>query len=148
MKSKGRCIGKLAEEHLNIPKTRLLWLCCLCSALPTLQEELRIENRELRVEQKMSRSASPVPLLLLLVFVFFSGYVEAYKNYTVGDSLGWYDKLQKPDVNYQKWVAGKNFSLGDFLRKFFSKTLLSLFPQSISSIFLSAVDVSSLSGKN
>ncbi|KAF9592153.1 hypothetical protein IFM89_012582 [Coptis chinensis] len=51
-----------------------------------------------------------------LIFLSFSGsFVHAYKNYTVGDSLGWYDKLKKPTVNYQKWVAGKNFSLGDFL---------------------------------
>ncbi|KAK9273161.1 hypothetical protein L1049_017968 [Liquidambar formosana] len=54
-----------------------------------------------------------LPCTLLLLS--FSGSVEAYKNYTVGDSLGWYDNLQKPTVNYQKWVAGKNFSLGDFL---------------------------------
>lgn len=38
-----------------------------------------------------------------------------YKNYTVGDSLGWYDTLEKSKVDYQKWVAGKSFSLGDFL---------------------------------
>uniref|UniRef100_A0A0C9RQI8 TSA: Wollemia nobilis Ref_Wollemi_Transcript_25066_1100 transcribed RNA sequence n=1 Tax=Wollemia nobilis TaxID=56998 RepID=A0A0C9RQI8_9CONI len=41
--------------------------------------------------------------------------VEGYKNYTVGDALGWYDKLMKPTVNYAKWAEGKNFSLGDFL---------------------------------
>ncbi|KAA8544631.1 hypothetical protein F0562_022643 [Nyssa sinensis] len=52
---------------------------------------------------------------LLLLLLSFAGSVEAYKNYTVGDSLGWYDNLLKPNVNYQKWVAGKNFSLGDFL---------------------------------
>ncbi|KAI4385399.1 hypothetical protein MLD38_003430 [Melastoma candidum] len=40
---------------------------------------------------------------------------SAYRNYTVGDSLGWYDKSMKPAVNYQNWVSGKNFSLGDFL---------------------------------
>ncbi|CAA6657034.1 unnamed protein product [Spirodela intermedia] len=40
---------------------------------------------------------------------------EGYRNYTVGDSLGWYDKLKEPKVDYKKWVAGKNFSLGDFL---------------------------------
>ncbi|KAL6340717.1 hypothetical protein AAG906_014407 [Vitis piasezkii] len=68
------------------------------------------------MEQRMLRSGSAfLLLLLLLVFVSFSGYVEAYKNYTVGDSLGWYDNLHEPSVNYQKWVAGKNFSLGDFL---------------------------------
>ncbi|KAM5584785.1 hypothetical protein ABKV19_004245 [Rosa sericea] len=42
-------------------------------------------------------------------------YVHAYRNHTVGDSLGWYDNLQKPDLNYQKWAAANNFSLGDFL---------------------------------
>ncbi|KAM0997140.1 hypothetical protein ACFX13_007090 [Malus domestica] len=51
-------------------------------------------------------------LLLPLVIPSFSGIsgVEAYKNYTVGDSSGWYES-----VNYQKWVAAKTFSLGDFL---------------------------------
>ncbi|CAD5182492.1 unnamed protein product [Musa acuminata subsp. malaccensis] len=39
----------------------------------------------------------------------------AYKNYTVGDSLGWFDSLMKPAVDYQKWAAGKSFGLGDFL---------------------------------
>ncbi|CAK9147571.1 unnamed protein product [Ilex paraguariensis] len=51
----------------------------------------------------------------LCLLLSFSGSVGAYKNYTVGDSLGWFDNLEKPSVNYQKWVAGKNFSLGDFL---------------------------------
>lgn len=55
--------------------------------------------------------------LLVLISVYI-GSVEAYKNYTVGDSLGWYDTLEKPNVNYQKWVAGKTFSLGDFLSTF------------------------------
>ncbi|XP_057480088.1 early nodulin-like protein 18 [Actinidia eriantha] len=54
-------------------------------------------------------------LLLLLLCLFSSGSVEAYKNYTVGDSLGWFDNLLKPTVNYQKWAADKNFTLGDFL---------------------------------
>ncbi|CAI9106150.1 OLC1v1005225C1 [Oldenlandia corymbosa var. corymbosa] len=39
----------------------------------------------------------------------------AYKNYTVGDSLGWFDTLENPEVDYQKWAASKTFSLGDFL---------------------------------
>jgi hypothetical protein len=66
------------------------------------------------------RSCSVGLLFFILscsVLLSFSGSVEAYKNYTVGDALGWYDKLEKPSVNYQKWVAGKNFSLGDFLSK-------------------------------
>uniref|UniRef100_A0A5B7BTA1 Putative plastocyanin-like domain protein n=1 Tax=Davidia involucrata TaxID=16924 RepID=A0A5B7BTA1_DAVIN len=54
-------------------------------------------------------------LSCLLLLLSFAGTVEAYKNYTVGDSLGWYDNLRKPNANYRKWVAGKNFSLGDFL---------------------------------
>lgn len=56
----------------------------------------------------------PFSLFLLLSF---SGPVDAYKNYTVGDSLGWYDTLENPKVDYQKWVADKNFTLGDFLSK-------------------------------
>ncbi|XP_042485924.1 cucumber peeling cupredoxin-like [Macadamia integrifolia] len=52
---------------------------------------------------------------LFFALLSFSGSIEAYKNYTVGDSLGWYDKLQNPKVDYQKWVANKTFSLGDFL---------------------------------
>lgn len=41
--------------------------------------------------------------------------VEAYQNYTVGDSLGWYDNSTKPSINYSQWATAKNFSLGDFL---------------------------------
>ncbi|KAJ6755037.1 hypothetical protein OIU79_027621 [Salix purpurea] len=52
---------------------------------------------------------------LLLLLPSFLGSVGAYKNYTVGDSLGWYDATMKSNVNYQKWADGKNFSLGDFL---------------------------------
>nr|GMD69730.1 blue copper protein-like [Ipomoea batatas] len=51
----------------------------------------------------------------LFVVSRLSGSAVAYKNYTVGDSLGWYDTLEKSSVNYQKWVSGKTFSLGDFL---------------------------------
>ncbi|KAH9790302.1 Phytocyanin domain-containing protein [Citrus sinensis] len=52
---------------------------------------------------------------LLLRLLCFSGSAEAYKNYTVGDSLGWYDSQEKPAVDYQQWADAKNFSLGDFL---------------------------------
>ncbi|KDP36975.1 hypothetical protein JCGZ_08567 [Jatropha curcas] len=55
-------------------------------------------------------------LLLLLLLPFVSaGSVAAYKNYTVGDSFGWYDNTEKPNLDYQKWADSKNFSLGDFL---------------------------------
>lgn len=107
--------------------------CVLCSAL--LCPALLKLPEELGMEQRMLRSGSA--FLLLLVFVSFSGYVEAYKNYTVGDSLGWYDNLHEPSVNYQKWVAGKHFSLGDFLSKFSSNTLITnplSLPRSISGI--------------
>lgn len=60
---------------------------------------------------------------LLLRLLCFSGSAEAYKNYTVGDSLGWYDSQEKPAVDYQKWADAKNFSLGDFL----SKIILSVY---------------------
>ncbi|KAM1149583.1 hypothetical protein ACFX15_029647 [Malus domestica] len=63
--------------------------------------------------QRKSSCSSLCFLLLLLPLVFsFSGIsvVEGYKNYTVGDSSGWYAA-----VNYQKWADAKTFSLGDFL---------------------------------
>lgn len=41
--------------------------------------------------------------------------VAGYKNYTVGDDSGWFDKLEKSSVDYQKWASSKTFSLGDFL---------------------------------
>ncbi|XP_012447557.1 blue copper protein [Gossypium raimondii] len=56
-----------------------------------------------------------ITIVSCLVVLSCSGSVSAYKNYTVGGSLGWFDALEKPDVNYQKWADSKNFSLGDFL---------------------------------
>ncbi|KAE8696039.1 Detected protein of confused Function [Hibiscus syriacus] len=44
----------------------------------------------------------------------------SYKNYTMGGSLGWFETLEKPDVNYQKWADSNNFSLGDFLSNVWS----------------------------
>lgn len=74
------------------------------------------------MEQKKYR-ADLLPSAFIVVFFFLSlsgrSVVHAYKNYTVGDSLGWFDKLEKPAVDYQKWTVGKNFSLGDFLSKSF-----------------------------
>ncbi|KAI4308225.1 hypothetical protein L6164_031322 [Bauhinia variegata] len=64
------------------------------------------------MEQRKCYSELLFPCLLLLCF---TGSAKAYKNYTVGDSLGWYDNTEKPTVNYQKWASGKVFSLGDFL---------------------------------
>ncbi|XP_010247159.1 PREDICTED: blue copper protein-like [Nelumbo nucifera] len=65
-------------------------------------------------QRRIHRNLLAFFLFFVLIFTF-SVSVEAYKNYTVGDSSGWYDKLENPKVDYQKWVAGKNFSLGDFL---------------------------------
>ncbi|CAN4119783.1 unnamed protein product [Withania somnifera] len=67
------------------------------------------------MEQSIFNSKLSWPLLLVLILIYFSGSADAYKNYTVGDSLGWFDNLEKPQINYDKWVAGKKFSLGDFL---------------------------------
>lgn len=53
--------------------------------------------------------------VLSVAVIFGCVEVEGYTNYTVGDKLGWYDKLMKPGVDYAKWAEGKNFSLGDFL---------------------------------
>ncbi|KAL6284676.1 hypothetical protein ACE6H2_015605 [Prunus campanulata] len=69
----------------------------------------------MELQRKYCSNLFFVVVVLLLHSFFFSGSVDAYKNYTVGDSLGWYDNLKNPKVNYQKWVAAKNFSLGDFL---------------------------------
>lgn len=55
-------------------------------------------------------------MLIVMVFMMTSlGGVTGYKNYTVGGDLGWFDKLEKPTVDYQKWASSKTFSLGDFL---------------------------------
>ncbi|KAL8545024.1 hypothetical protein ACS0TY_005288 [Phlomoides rotata] len=54
-----------------------------------------------------------IPLLFLLVAR--CTWCDAYQNYTVGESLGWYDVLEAPKADYQKWASHKNFSLGDFL---------------------------------
>lgn len=72
------------------------------------------------MEHRRSSSWFLFPTLssLLIIFFTFFGSVESYKNYTVGDSLGWFDNLEKPTVNYEKWVGNKEFSLGDFLSKF------------------------------
>ncbi|KAL3850187.1 hypothetical protein ACJIZ3_012069 [Penstemon smallii] len=54
-------------------------------------------------------------LLLLLLLLEQDSVVEGYKNYTVGESFGWYDTLENPKLDYQKWASTKNFTLGDFL---------------------------------
>ncbi|XP_073136221.1 early nodulin-like protein 18 [Henckelia pumila] len=59
--------------------------------------------------------ASGLILFMIIFLQSFYGIVESYKNYTVGDSFGWYDTLENPDVDYEKWASSKNFSLGDFL---------------------------------
>lgn len=71
---------------------------------------------------KMENRAHKLCFLTLFCVSFFllsscTGVVEGYKNYTVGDSLGWYDSLENPKIDYQKWAAGKTFGLGDFLSK-------------------------------
>lgn len=64
---------------------------------------------------KQGRTSSGPIFSCLLLFFCLSGSAQAYKNYTVGDSLGWFDNTEKSSVNYQKWADSKEFSLGDFL---------------------------------
>ncbi|KAL0419485.1 UNVERIFIED_CONTAM: hypothetical protein Sradi_1362000 [Sesamum radiatum] len=54
-------------------------------------------------------------VVVIIILAWYWGGAEGYKNYTVGESQGWYDALENPNVDYQKWAANKNFSLGDFL---------------------------------
>ncbi|KAK4407481.1 hypothetical protein Sango_0329100 [Sesamum angolense] len=54
-------------------------------------------------------------VVVIIILAWYWGGAEGYKNYTVGESQGWYDALENPKVDYQKWAANKNFSLGDFL---------------------------------
>ncbi|KAL4578637.1 hypothetical protein LXL04_014764 [Taraxacum kok-saghyz] len=65
----------------------------------------------------MGQSKVLMAMLFFMVTVNINGRggVAGYKNYTVGDDLGWFDKLEKTTVNYQKWASSKTFSLGDFL---------------------------------
>ncbi|CAN0905301.1 unnamed protein product [Linum grandiflorum] len=77
------------------------------------------QSRKLGV--MMSRSSSSSIALLVQCYVVtmmmsvVRGGAVAYKNYTVGDSLGWYDISEKASADYQKWADSHNFSLGDFL---------------------------------
>lgn len=54
-------------------------------------------------------------LVIIIALQVCRSAAQGYKNFTVGDNLGWYDKLQNPKVDYQKWAADKKFSLGDSL---------------------------------
>ncbi|KAI4373636.1 hypothetical protein MLD38_011742 [Melastoma candidum] len=62
---------------------------------------------------------NPLVLIITVSYVSSSLFLPctyaSYHNYTVGDSLGWYDASMNPAVDYGNWVSGKNFSLGDFL---------------------------------
>ncbi|RID52258.1 hypothetical protein BRARA_H02870 [Brassica rapa] len=62
-----------------------------------------------------SSSASCFNVLLIMSLMVLSLSADAYKNYTVGESKGWFDIQERPSVNYQKWADSKSFSLGDFL---------------------------------
>ena len=66
----------------------------------------------------MRSSSSCVSVLLIVSLMLLSLSADAYKNYTVGGSTGWFDIQERPSANYQKWADSKTFSLGDFLSKF------------------------------
>lgn len=59
--------------------------------------------------------AATILFVVSFMIVVAAVPVQPYKNYTVGDSLGWYDALENPNVDYHKWASSHNFSLGDFL---------------------------------
>ncbi|KAL0757920.1 hypothetical protein Bca101_095588 [Brassica carinata] len=63
----------------------------------------------------MRSSSSCVSVLLIVSLMLLSLSADAYKNYTVGGSTGWFDIQERPSANYQKWADSKTFSLGDFL---------------------------------
>eukprot|EP00249_Psilotum_nudum_P001680 c14313_g2_i1 orf=251-1174(+) len=57
-----------------------------------------------------------------MVIWFFLGYcnfmqhnTSAYKTFIVGDEAGWVYPVLHPGVDYTRWAAGKQFSLGDHL---------------------------------
>ncbi|KAJ8750164.1 hypothetical protein K2173_014079 [Erythroxylum novogranatense] len=80
-----------------------------------MQHFLWLSSKKME-EENYRRSVSLVfHAFYFLLLLSVSGSVSAYKNYTVGDALGWYDSTEKSGVNYQKWADGKKFSLGDFL---------------------------------
>jgi len=83
-----------------------------------------------RMKQGRGRSSfHPMSSILssLLLFFCLSGSAHAYKNYTVGDSLGWFDNTENSNVNYQKWADTKEFTLGDFLSNSLTHTVSSSF---------------------
>ncbi|CAH8383937.1 unnamed protein product [Eruca vesicaria subsp. sativa] len=67
------------------------------------------------MSRSMRSSSSCVNVLLIVSFMLLSLSADAYKNYTVGGSTGWFSIQEKPSANYQKWADSKSFSLGDFL---------------------------------
>eukprot|EP00249_Psilotum_nudum_P002902 c16150_g1_i1 orf=584-1252(+) len=60
-------------------------------------------------------SASLFIWFFFCVFTLLLMTTTAYKNFTVGDDIGWVYPVLNPSVNYTKWAAGKEFSLGDYL---------------------------------
>ncbi|KAJ0235979.1 hypothetical protein HA466_0259970 [Hirschfeldia incana] len=63
----------------------------------------------------MGSSSSSVHVLVIVCLMVLCLSADADKNYTVGESKGWFDIQERPSVNYQKWADSKSFSLGDFL---------------------------------
>lgn len=64
----------------------------------------------------------------LLIFVAVAVPATTATDYTVGGSQGW-----TSGVNYNSWASGKNFIVGDSLRKLISTFffyLLNLFDES------------------
>ncbi|XP_078447028.1 early nodulin-like protein 18 [Wolffia australiana] len=65
---------------------------------------------------EMRPGARLLSMAIGCMVLLHGGHVSGMRrNYTVGDSLGWYSKLDNPNIDYLSWVSGKSFILGDFL---------------------------------
>lgn len=92
----------------------------LLTSIPWSQEKMEWKQSWEAAPRRVSGCSFRCLLIICCLVTLLSCHgTVAYKNYTVGDSLGWFDSLMKPAVDYQKWAAGKSFGLGDFLCKFY-----------------------------
>ncbi|CAH2038565.1 unnamed protein product, partial [Thlaspi arvense] len=81
----------------------------------TRKTEEEKKGREQASERERDMRSSSSCVVLFMCLMLLSSSVDAYKNYTVGESTGWFDIQERPSANYQRWADSKSFSLGDFL---------------------------------
>ncbi|KAG6635880.1 hypothetical protein CIPAW_11G073700 [Carya illinoinensis] len=98
----------------------LQWKISSTSKSNAMALPLKSENKSFSTAPARSSALSLLPRSsLALSKDFFVSQAPASSSLILSVSLSdrrrfWYDTLEKPSVNYQKWAAGKNFSLGDF----------------------------------